>query len=118
MYNHIILMGRITADPELKLTSTEREYVNFSIAVDQYVKDGEDKTDFFRCTAWGKTAIFISKYFGKGAMILIDGDIHNDNYKDGNGVQHYGMQVTVRNASFTGEKKTADEQEEPPMPEE
>ena len=108
MYNHIVLMGRITADPELKLTDKEKEYVNFSIAVDQYVIDCEEKTDFFRCTAWGKTAVFISRHFSKGAMILIDGDIHNDNYKDSSGVQHYGMQVMVRNASFTGERKQAD----------
>lgn len=107
MLNRIIIMGRITADLTVKQTNSGKEYLRFSVAVEQPAKDGEIKADFFRCTAWGKTALFIDKYFGKGAMILIEGSIHNDNYTDDNGIRHYGMNIHVENASFTGEHSTA-----------
>lgn len=105
MYNRIILMGRITGNLELRQTNSGKEVINFSIAVDQYAKDDENKTDFFRCTAWGKTAVFIEKYFDKGSLILLEGSMHNDNYTDENGVKHYGMNVSVSSASFTGERR-------------
>ena len=105
MMNKIILMGRMTADTTVKQTNSGKEYVNFTVAVDQFVKDGESKADFFRCTAWGKTALFIDRYFKKGSMILIEGSMHNDNYTDNNGVTHYGMSVRVTSAYFTGERK-------------
>lgn len=110
MLNRTIIMGRITADLEMKQTNSGKEYINFSVAVDQPPRgDGEKKTDFFRCTAWGGTAGFISKYFGKGAMILLEGEMHNDDYTDKDGVKRYGMKLTVSNAFFTGEgKKDAD----------
>lgn len=104
MMNRTIIMGRITADLELRKTNSGKELVNFSVAVDQPVKDGEKKADFFRCTAWGSTAQFITKNFGKGAMILLEGSMHNDNYTDDKGVNHYGMTLTVNSAYFTGER--------------
>ena len=105
MLNKIMIMGRITADLTLRQTNSGKEYVNFTVAVDQFVKDGESKADFFRCTAWGKTALFIDRYFKKGSMILIEGSMHNDNYTDNTGVTHYGMSVRVTSAYFTGERK-------------
>ena len=112
MLNRMICMGRLTADPELKQTNSGKEYINFSVAVDQPMKDkdGEKKTDFFRCTAWGGTAGFISRYFSKGSLILLEGAMHNDDYTDKDGVKRYGMNLTVETAHFTGEgRKNADE---------
>ena len=109
MMNRIIIMGRITADLEMQQTNSGKEYINFSVAVDQPPREnGEKQTDFFRCTAWGGTAGFISKYFGKGAMILLEGSMHNDDYTDKDGVKRYGMKLTVSNAYFTGEGKKQD----------
>ena len=105
MLNKVIIMGRITADPELKKTASDKELTSFSVAVDQPPRNGEKKADFFRCTAWGSTAGFISKYFKKGAMILLEGSMHNDDYTDDKGVKHDGMTMTVTSASFTGERK-------------
>lgn len=114
MMNKIILMGRLTADTAVKQTNSGKEYVHFTVAVDQFAKDGETKADFFRCTAWDKTALFIDRYFKKGSMILIEGSMHNDNYTDHKGVTHYGMNVRVNSAYFTGERK---EQAEEPLDE-
>ena len=108
MLNKIMIMGRITADLMLKQTNSGKEFVNFTVAVDQFAKDGDSKADFFRCTAWGKTALFMERYFRKGSMILIEGSMHNDNYKDNNGVTHYGMSVLVTSAYFTGERTIAE----------
>jgi single-strand DNA-binding protein len=118
MLNKIMLMGRITADLTLKQTNSGKEYVNFTVAVDQFAKGGESKADFFRCTAWGKTAVFIERYFRKGAMILIEGSMHNDNYKDNNGVTHYGMNVRVTSAYFTGERTGSEAEPADDEPEE
>lgn len=109
MYNKIILMGRMTGSPELRKTNSGKALVNFSIAVEQFAKNDENKTDFFRCTAWGKTADFIANYFDKGSLILIEGSMHNDNYTDNNGVKHYGMKVSVSSAAFTGERRKSED---------
>ena len=118
MLNKIMIMGRITADLTLKQTNSGKEFVNFTVAVDQFAKDGESKVDFFRCTAWGKTALFMERYFRKGSMILIEGSMHNDNYKDNNGVTHYGMSVRVTSAYFTGERTMAEAEPADDEPEE
>ena len=118
MLNRIIFMGRITADLTVKQTSSGNEYLRFSVAVDQPAKDGGHNTDFFRCTAWGKTALFIDKHFRKGSMILIEGSMHNDNYKDDNGAKHYGMNVHVTNACFTGEQIKIEDEPDEEEPEE
>ena len=105
MLNKVIIMGRITHDVVLEKTNSDKEYVMFSVAVDQPPRNGEKKTDFFRCSAWGGTAGFIARYFGKGSMILLEGSMHNDDYTDANGMKHYGMRMTVSSASFTGERR-------------
>ena len=105
MLNKILIMGRITADLVMKKTSSDKDYVSFSVAVDQPPRDGEKRADFFRCTAWGSTAAFICNHFGKGAMILLEGAMHNDDYTDKDGVKHYSMSMTVNSVHFTGERK-------------
>lgn len=107
MLNRVILMGRITQDLDLRQTPNGTPVLTFNVAVDRgYAKQGEDKqTDFITCVAWQKTAEFISRYFGKGRMIAIEGNLRTRTYDDKNGSKHYVTEVYVDNASFTGEPK-------------
>ena len=75
--NTAVIMGRLTADPELKTTASGLSVLSFSVAVDRnYQKEGEEKAvDFINVVAWRKTAEFVSKYFHKGSMIAVDGSI-------------------------------------------
>ena len=104
MYNRIILMGRLTKDPELKTTQSGVTMCRFSIAVDRaYSKGQEKQTDFFDITAWRQTAEFVSKYFSKGKCILIEGKLQN-NYTDQNGVKQYRNAIIADNVAFCGDK--------------
>lgn len=105
MYNRIILMGRLTKDPELKTTQSGVTFCRFSIAVDRGYKSGEEKqTDFFDITAWRQTAEFICKYFCKGKAIHIEGKLQNNNYTDQNGVKHYSNAIIADNVGFCGDR--------------
>lgn len=106
MFNRVILMGRLTKDPELKTTQTGVNMCRFSIAVERKYsgKNAEKQTDFFDITAWRQTADFVCKYFSKGNMILVEGSLQNNNYTDNNGVKHYSTVIIAENVSFTGEK--------------
>ena len=109
MINTVIFMGRITADPEIKTTSSGISFCKFTVAVDRKFADkttGERQADFISCVAWGKTAEFVSKYFSKGKMIIVEGTLQNNNYTDSNGVKHYSYDVVADNVSF-GESKSA-----------
>ena len=104
--NKICLMGRLTANPELKTTSNGTAVTSFSIAVDRpYAgSDGSRPVDFIPCQAWRKTAEFISKYFGKGQMIALDGALQTRHYEDKNGNKRVAFEVVVEHAFFTGSK--------------
>ena len=105
MFNRIILMGRLTKDPELKTTQSGVTMCRFSIAVDRAYSKGQDKqTDFFDITAWRQTAEFVSKYFSKGKCILIEGKLQNNNYTDQNGVKQYRNAIIADNVAFCGDK--------------
>lgn len=105
MINKVILMGRITADPELRQTPSGIASCKFTVAVDRGFKnkDGEKQTDFIRVTAWRATAEFVSKYFSKGKMIIVEGSLRNNDYEK-DGVKHYSMDVQADKVSF-GESK-------------
>lgn len=107
MLNKVILMGRITTDLELKKTSSGISVTSFSIAVDRtYVKQGEErKTDFINCVAWNKQAEFICKYFGKGSLIAIEGEIQTRQYQAKDGSNRHITEVVVSGVSFTGERR-------------
>lgn len=107
MYNKVILMGRLTRDPELKTTPNGISVATFSIAVDRrFAKSGEErKTDFFNIVAWRQQAEFVSKFFYKGRSILVEGEIQNRSYVDKDGVTRYITEVIADNVSFTGEPK-------------
>lgn len=105
-FNKVILMGRITHDLELRTTPSGVHVCQFSIAVDRrfQAKGEERKTDFFRVNAWRASAEFVTRYFRKGSMILVEGELHNNNYTDKNGNTVYSVEVTADQISFTGEK--------------
>lgn len=111
MFNRIILMGRLTKDPELKNTQSGIPMCRFSIAVDRaYSKGQEKQTDFFDITAWRQTAEFVSKYFSKGRVILVEGKLQNNNYTDQNGVKHYQNVVIADSVAFCGDKAQSSNQ--------
>lgn len=102
MINNVTLMGRLTADPELKYTTTEKAVLNFTIAVDKRRRD--DGANFISCVAWEHTAKFIKDYFGKGSMIAITGEIDTRKYTDKDGNNRTAFEIIVRDASFCGSK--------------
>lgn len=106
MLNCVVLMGRLTADPELRTTSSGISVTSFSVAVDRsYAKRGEDKTtDFINVTAWRSTADFITKYFHKGSMIAVQGSLQTRNYEDKNGNKRTAYDVVADQVSFCGSK--------------
>lgn len=115
MYNKIILMGRIVADPEMKTTPNGTNVCTFRIAVDRrYQKQGEEKqADFFNIAAWRQTGEFVQRYFGKGRMILVEGELTTRPYTDKNGNQATWYEVVAERVSFTGEKVQQDGQAAP-----
>lgn len=106
MINNVVLMGRLTAAPELKTTQSGISTVRFSVAVERrYNKQGEERqTNFVDCVAWRQTAEFVSKYFNKGSMIAVIGSIQTRNYEDKNGNKRKAVEVQVDSVSFCGSK--------------
>jgi single-strand DNA-binding protein len=105
--NKTILLGRITQDLELKQTPNGVSVLSFTVAVDRnYTKGEEKQSDYISCVAWKERAEFISRYFGKGRMIAVEGQLRTRTYEDKHGSKHYVTEVYVDNASFTGEKKS------------
>ena len=109
MLNRIILMGRITADPELKQTPNGVSVTSFSLAVERnYAPQGaERQTDFINCVAWRNTADFISRYFAKGRMMAVEGSMQVRNYEDKNGNKRQAVEVVVDQAYFADSKSTS-----------
>lgn len=106
MINIVIVMGRITADPELRTSNSGISYCRFSVAVDRAYKSGDEKkTDFINCVAWRQTAEFISRYFTKGSMIALQGSLQQESYTDRDGNKRTSYTVSVEKASFTGSKR-------------
>ena len=102
--NNVILMGRLTKDPELKTTNSGLPVCRFTVAVDRYSKDGEDKTDFISCVAWRGTAEFVDKYFSKGQRILLAGSIQTGSYTDKDGRTVYTTDVLADKVEFCESK--------------
>ena len=112
MLNCAQIMGRLTADPELKLTENQVSVCSFTVAVEEdYVKSGEQrKCNFIDCVAWKNKADFVAKYFHKGSMIAVDGEIKTRNWEDKNGNKRKTTEIQADNVHFCGdkEKKSAD----------
>lgn len=119
--NKAILVGRLTKDPELKMTeNTKREVCQFTIAVNRpYTNDdGERKADFINCVVWDKLAENLSKYQKKGNQVAVEGRIQTRNYDDKDGKKVYVTEVFVSNVTFLDSKGSNDNVnnlEEPPV---
>ena len=109
--NNVSLMGRLTADPELKQTYNGVSVLSFCIAVDRpYSKDGNQQADFINIVAWRQTAEFVSKYFSKGQMIALEGCIQTRPYEDKNGNNRIAFEVIARRVCFCGGKSNDNRQ--------
>ena len=105
MLNHIVLMGRLTRDPELRYTQSQTPVASFSLAVDRDFGRGEEKqTDFIDCVAWRQTGEFVSKYFQKGSMAVVSGRLQIRDWTDRDGNKRRSAEVVVDNVYF-GESK-------------
>ena len=114
MLNSAILMGRITADPELKYTTGNVPVTSFTIAVDRAYKSGEERqTDFINIVAWRQRAEFVSRWFNKGQLIAVEGSIQTRKYTDKDGNNRIAFEVVANNVHFAGSKN--EQQSTPPM---
>ena len=104
--NVVILMGRITKDTELKVTSNGTSVMSFTIAVQRKYKNtnGGYDADFINCVAFGKTAEFIQNYFGKGRLINVIGSMQSRTWDDAQGQKRYSTEVIVNEVNFCGDK--------------
>lgn len=109
-FNKVILMGRLTADPELKQTQSGTAVTSFTLAVDRrYTKEGgERQCDFISCQAWRGTAEFICKYFGKGQAMLVCGELQTRSWEDSQGNKRYATEVVASEVSFCETKKSSE----------
>lgn len=107
MLNSVIIMGRLTETPTLKTTNSGVAVASFTVAVDRrFQKQGEEKqTDFFTVVAWRQTAEFVCKYFTKGGMIAVQGELQARKYKDKDGNKRTATEIVAANVGFCGGKK-------------
>jgi len=113
--NRVNIIGRITKDLELKQTSSNINYIRFSIAVDRAFKneEGEYETDFFNVVAWRKTAEFISNYFGKGSRIAISGRLQQNSFDDSEGNHRTSVEIVADEIDLIDKKKDTEANAEP-----
>ncbi|MBQ1517635.1 MAG: single-stranded DNA-binding protein [Clostridia bacterium] len=105
--NNVSLIGRLTADPELKRTQSGLAMTRFSVAVDRRVKQGEEnQADFINIIAWRQTAEFICKYFSKGQRIALTGRIQTGSYTDSEGKKRSTFDVIAENVEFCDSKNS------------
>lgn len=108
-FNKVILMGRLTASPELKQTQGGSSVTSFTIAVDRkYTKGEEKQADFISIVAWRNTAEFICKYFDKGSAILIEGELQTRSWTDQQGQKRYATEVVAHEVAFCESKKNSE----------
>ena len=111
MLNHIVIMGRLTRDPELRRTGSGVAVTSFSLAVDRDFgnrESGEKETDFIDCVAWRQTGEFVSKYFTKGRMAVVSGRLQIRNWTDKEGNKRRTAEVVADNVYFGDSKRDGD----------
>ena len=111
MLNHIVIMGRLTRDPELRYTQSQTPVASFTVAVDRDFggrDGGEKQTDFIDCSAWRQTGEFVSKYFRKGSMIVVSGRLQSRKWQDRDGNNRTSWEISADNVYF-GESRRRDE---------
>ena len=103
MLNHIVIMGRLTRDPELRTTQSGVSVTSFTVAVDRDFggrDGGERQTDFIDCVAWRQTGEFVSKYFRKGSMIVVSGRLQSRKWQDREGNNRTSWELVAENVYF------------------
>lgn len=112
MLNVICLVGRLTADPELRTTNTGVSTTKFTIAVDRdFVKQGEERqADFIDVVCWRQSAEFVNRYFHKGSWIAVTGSLQTRTYEDRNGVRRKAVEVIASSVSFCGNRDNSGSQ--------
>ena len=111
MLNHIVIMGRLTRDPELRRTGSGTAVASFTVAVDRDFgksENGEKETDFIDCVAWRQTGEFVSKYFTKGRMAVVSGRLQIRNWTDKEGNKRRSAEVIADNVYFGDSNKRED----------
>lgn len=119
MLNHIVIMGRLTRDPELKTTNSGIPVVSFSLAVDRDFADkesGERGVDFIDVIAWRHTAEFVSRYFTKGRMAVVSGRLQTRNWTDKDGNKRKAVEIVADNVYFGDSKRNDSETSAPAAP--
>ena len=112
--NKVILIGRLTKDPEIRRSSIT--VARFNLAVDRrFKREGEATADFISCVAFGKTAEFIEKYIRKGTKICVEGRIQTGSYEK-DGVKHYTTDIVVENVEFAESKMASAAGDDTPQP--
>ncbi|BED91814.1 MAG: single-stranded DNA-binding protein [Candidatus Improbicoccus pseudotrichonymphae] len=121
MLNLVAMIGRLTANPELRHTLNDLPMTRFSIAVQRsYAQQGKERqTDFFDVIAWRSTAEFVCNYFGKGQLIAVEGSMQTRTYQDANGVKRKIYEIIASNIHFvesknSGNASTSSDDEVPP----
>lgn len=104
--NKIILMGRLTKEPEMRYTATSKAVCSFTIAVNRKMKqEGQPDSDFFQIVTWNKTAEFCNNYFKKGQQVAITGRLQNRSWDDADGKKRYATEVIADEVFFADSKK-------------
>lgn len=109
MLNHVVIMGRLTKDPELRRTDSGIAVTSFTVAVDRDIanKDGERETDFIDCVAWRGAGEFVDRYFNKGQMIVVEGRLQVRSWKDKDGYKRRTTEIVADTIHFGEGKKDA-----------
>lgn len=106
MLNRIVCMGRLTSDPELRQTNSGVEVCSFTVAVDRDHKQGDEKVaDFIPVVCWRGTAKFVSQYFAKGRMAVVEGSLQTRKYEDKQGNKRTAYEIIAQNVYFGDSKK-------------
>lgn len=117
MLNKIIVMGRLTADPELRSTTSGKNVTSFTLAADRDFKgqNNERETDFINCVAWQGTADFVTRYFHKGSMAIVAGRLQTRKYETQDGQKRTATEIVAENVYFgEGKKETEESQNAAP----
>ena len=116
MLNHIVIMGRLGKDPELRRTQSGVAVATFNVAVDRDFKDkatGQRATDWITCVAWRSTAEFVEKYFSKGSQVLVAGRLQMRDWTDKDGNKRISAEVQAENVYFAGARTEGGQRELP-----
>lgn len=109
MLNHIVIMGRLTRDPELRRTGSGVAVASFTVAVDRdFAQNGQKETDFLDCVAWRQTGEFVSKYFTKGRMIVVSGRLQIRSWTDKDGNKRKSAEIVADNCYFGDSKQSTE----------